>query len=213
MQEKRIKIDFSARYYQLGQLSEETQQLWFVLHGHGHLAQYFIRKFAALDNDNNVIIAPEGLNRYYLEGFTGKVGATWMTKEDRLTDIGNYVNFLNEVYWNVLEGVDFQNLKITLLGFSQGAATVSRWALDDKVNFDRLILWAGIFPPDIDFDFGRQKLAGVEVLSVVGDEDEYLNENVVKEQIALEQKLGIESRKINFSGRHEINEEVLLSLA
>ena len=36
-------------------------------------------------------MAPEGLSRFYLEGFSGKVGATWMTREDRLNDIDNYL--------------------------------------------------------------------------------------------------------------------------
>jgi len=182
------------------------------LHGHGHLARYFLDKFNLLDDGHTLIIAPEGLNRYYLEGFSGKVGSTWMTKEDRLTDIHNYVTFLNKVYKEVLSDEALNPKRITFLGFSQGAATVSRWALDGTSHFDRLILWSGLFPPDMDFEAGNKLLSAKEVITVYGNKDEYLNDQRVKEHLILEEKLGIESRKIQFEGGHVVDEEVLRGL-
>ena len=64
---KHLSIEFKCRYYQLGELNQSTKQIWFVLHGQGHLAQYFIKQFESLDNGSNLIIAPEGLNRYYID--------------------------------------------------------------------------------------------------------------------------------------------------
>jgi hypothetical protein len=47
-------------------------------------------------------VAPEGLSRFYFEGgFHGpgsKVGATWMTREDRLAKIEDYVGYLDALH-------------------------------------------------------------------------------------------------------------------
>ena len=212
MTEHRIHFNFEGRFYALGVPGPSIKKIWFVLHGHGHLAQFFIKKFEILDDGNNLVIAPEGLNRYYLQGFSGKVGSTWMTKEDRLTDIGNYIRFLDTVYSAVVNFKDLNPEIITFLGFSQGAATVSRWAIQGSVHFDRLILWSGIYPPDMDFDLANKILSRKKVITVFGQSDEFLTEERWKEFLLLEKKLGIETQKISFQGGHEINEPTLQSL-
>ena len=205
---KHLSIEFKCRYYQLGELNQSTKQIWFVLHGQGHLAQYFIKQFEPLDNGSNLIIAPEGLNRYYLDGFTGRVGATWMTKEDRLTDIENYINFLSSIHDKVLSLAP-ADIKINLLGFSQGVATVTRWAIQKHINFHKLILWAGIFPYDMDFVIGKQMLKDVEIFSIIGNKDPYVTDKIIMEQMDYEARLGLEVKKIRFDGEHELNTEVL----
>ena len=37
------------------------------MHGYGQLAEYFIRKFNVLEEQNICVIAPEGFSRFYLE--------------------------------------------------------------------------------------------------------------------------------------------------
>ena len=135
--EHKINFEYSARYYTLGEISENVEQLWFVCHGHGQLAQYFIRKFEVLNDGKVLIVAPEGLSRYYLEGFRGRVGATWMTKEDRLSDIENYLTYLSEVF-NFIKSQLKSNVQVNFLGFSQGAATISRFATQTDAHFDKL---------------------------------------------------------------------------
>src|SRR5690242_15478023 len=98
MSSNTLSFPFSARYFKLGEINEHTTEVWFVLHGQGQLAEFFIQKFKMLEDQNICVIAPEGLSRYYLEGYTGRVGATWMTKENRLMDINNYIQYLNAVY-------------------------------------------------------------------------------------------------------------------
>jgi hypothetical protein len=67
-QEHHISIARTARYYQLGTISTDTRRIWFVCHGYGQLAAYFIRHFAHLTAADPylVVIAPEGLSRFYL---------------------------------------------------------------------------------------------------------------------------------------------------
>lgn len=99
-----------------------------------------------------MIIAPEGLHRFYVEGFSGRVGASWMTKERRLEDIDDYLEYLNGIFEHYVKArlEKNNNIKVYLLGFSQGSATASRWLLEDPNRFEGLILYAGMLPPDLD---------------------------------------------------------------
>ncbi len=209
MVEHRIEFNFKARYFTIGEPSDAIEHLWIVCHGHGHLAQYFIKRFEALNDGKHLIIAPEGLNRYYLEGFTGRVGATWMTKEDRLTDIENYLQFLSSVLNQVKKQVK-NKVKITLFGFSQGAATISRFATQTEVEFERLILWAGIFPPDLPPLQAPERLKGKDIYWVYGEEDPYLSAGVMEEQQGIADQLKVKPEVISFNGAHELNDQVLL---
>jgi len=216
MKELALEFSFKARYYQSGELNSATQQVWFVIHGYGHLAKYFIKKFEALSMRNVCVIAPEGLSRFYLEDIekrvvTGnnRVGATWMTAENRLMDIDNYLTYLDEVHRQVLK--NNPTLPVTILGFSQGAATASRWALHNKVNYERLIIWAGIFPPDMDFKKGNEVLSRKELAIVYGTKDPYINDKRLEEMQALTDKLGLNPPVTTFKGGHEIDEPTLLN--
>ncbi len=204
-------LDFSykARYFKLGEINQQTQWVWFVCHGYGQLAEYFLRKFKVLDNGEHCIIAPEGLSRFYMNGFQGRVGATWMTKEDRLVDISNYVNFLNSLYESELGELENPGFKISLLGFSQGTATICRWALAKSITFHRLILWAGLFPPDLNLDLGKTKFTDKEIWLIYGDQDQFLTPERLQTQKELALKLAVEPQQLVFGGGHEIDENIL----
>jgi predicted esterase len=214
MSAQHIDFSFRGRYYKTGELTASTRQLWFVLHGYAQLAQHFIKKFAALEEHNICVIAPEGLSRFYLEPLSNRmqtgdsrVGATWMTKEDRQTDIDNYLTYLNAIYRHETAHVA---VPVTVLGFSQGAATASRWIADGQVNADRFILWAGILPPDMNFEAGREALKGKQTYMVYGTEDPYLNDSRFAELDVLTEKLGIRPQRIIFAGQHEMHTPTLL---
>lgn len=140
MQQKNISITKTARYFILGDASDEIEQIWFVCHGYAQLANYFIKNFEVLDNGKNLIVAPEGLSRFYWKGFSDRVVASWMTREDRESDIEDYINFLNSVYTEVCSSLKNKNVRINVLGFSQGTATVCRWVASGKVKVDNFIL-------------------------------------------------------------------------
>lgn len=216
MEEKKTRFDFEARYFTAGTLDAATRQVWVVIHGYGQLAQYFLKKFNLIAEQGVFVIAPEGLSRFYLSELTNagradnRVGATWMTRENRLMDIDNYIRYLDAVISKELGG---SNAPVTLLGFSQGCATACRWATHGRLRFDRLILWAGLFPPDMDFVKGHNVLEGKKTYMVVGDQDPYLNAERMKEFDALSEKLDITPKKVVFEGKHELNETVLMRFA
>ena len=216
MEEKNVGFLFKARYYKTGPLDASTRQVWIVLHGYGQLAQYFIKKFDTLTNQSIGVIAPEGLSRFYLSELTeqgrrnDKVGATWMTRENRLMDIGNYIHYLDAICEKELGS--YKHLPVTILGFSQGCGTACRWAALGKIKFEKLVLWAGLFPPDMDFKSGHEVLSTKKTYMVFGDQDPYLTPDRMAEFDQLATKLGIQPEKIVFNGKHEINEAVLNQL-
>ncbi len=211
MQQKNITIPKTARYFVLGEPSEEITTLWFVCHGYGQLANYFIRNFEVLESKNTLIVAPEGLHRFYWEKFSGRVVASWMTKENREDDIIDYVNYLDLLYQEVLGSLKNKNVKIIVFGFSQGVATVCRWIANKKSPVHHLVLWAGSLPQDLDFP--QDLTTSFKTYFVAGDADEFIKEDQVAayEQLLHEKKLSIEI--IRFQGRHEIHEPTLRELA
>ena len=131
-----------------------------------------------------------------------------MTKEDRLTDIENYITYLNSIYQREIAGLKAIP-PVTLLGFSQGVATVARWALYGSVDFQRMILWAGILPPDMDFALGKEKVRGKEVIQIYGRQDPFINAERLDEMKKLSDQLNIIPKIIEYDGKHEIDERVL----
>lgn len=215
MFEKDITIQYKSRYFKLGELTANTKEIWFVLHGYGQLAQYFLNKFKKLPEKDIVVIAPEGLSRFYLQDVTtrsqtgnNRVGASWMTRENRLMDIENYLTYLNSIYTQEVT----RELPVKLLGFSQGAATASRWAMQERVAFSSLILWAGIFPNDIDFEKGKEFFKTKDVKIVFGNADQFLTPERIEEIKVLLTKLSLPFNPTVFNGAHEIDEPTLLKL-
>lgn len=216
MQQHDIEFQFCGRYYKLGEINASTRQVWFVLHGYGQLAQYFIRKFVSLEQHNICVIAPEGLSKFYLENFeagkgrkNNRVGAAWMTRENREADIHNYIKYLNSVYE---KEIGSREIPVSILGFSQGSATASRWAIQEHLKYNRLILWAGVFPPDMNFEMGKQVLQEKEITMVYGNKDPFLTDERFTEMEEIKEKLSANIHTITFDGEHDIDKATLLKL-
>ena len=210
MNAKEVHFQYKARYYKLGEITSTTRQIWWVFHGYGQLAEFFIRKFSFLEEHGICIIAPEGLSKFYLNGNSGRIGAAWMTRENRLTEIQNYISYLNFVHHT-----EHTNIKIhtTLLGFSQGTSTAVRWAIEGQIAFDRLILWAGLFPADMDFMKGAALLQNKEVIEVLGTQDPFITTEKRAEMHHLNNQLNITPTIIEFEGKHELNQAILSKIA
>ncbi|MBI3366638.1 phospholipase, partial [Candidatus Roizmanbacteria bacterium] len=153
--ENHISIHKTARYYTAGDFSKNTKNIWFVLHGYSQLAGDFIRQFDYLLNPSSAIVAPESLSRFYINN---NVGASWMTKEDRVNEINDYIHYLDKILSEILINTS-SSISVNLLGFSQGAHTAARWFILGEHYFKMLILCSSDFPKDADFSSFRKKLA------------------------------------------------------
>lgn len=206
-----IKVRKTAHYSTLGTPGKDVRYCWIVCHGYGQLAKYFIRKFDVLDRSDTFVIAPEGFSRFYWEGFTGNVVASWMTREDRLVEIEDYSNFLSQLYDHYIPRLT-PDVQVVLLGFSQGCATQVRWMCRKFPRFHHLILWGGLLPEDIDYTPYLSYFTQGQRHLVYGLRDIYLTEERIQQQLDIESRYGMEMRRRTFPGGHEVDRETLRNL-
>ncbi len=133
------------------------------------------------------------------------MGASWMTREDRLHEIDDYVRYLDALYSHIAPGA----ARVTVLGFSQGTATVCRWAALGSSRIDRLILWGGEVPPDLDL----KRLRVPSLTLVYGTRDQFFTPKVVAATEARLREHEIGYDLVAFDGAHEISEPTLLQVA
>ena len=218
MREHRVTVGRRARYYTLGDPSSgrAPREMWVVCHGYGQLASRFLGHFAVLDDGSRLIVAPEGLSRFYLGSGVGrdeKIGASWMTREDRLAEIDDYIAYLDAVYADLGGASGASGIALHALGFSQGAATVSRWAALGRATPRRLILWGGDLPPDLDLAAAGDALRTLELTLVCGRQDTLITAKVVDRTAARLAEHRIPHRVIWFDGGHELHAATLQRLA
>lgn len=197
----------TASYTTYGDPKTATRII-FALHGYGQLSRFFIEKFQALSNDY-FIIAPEGLHRFYLKGSSGRVGASWMTKEQRSDDIQDYIQYLDGLWKEVSANYSFET-KI-LLGFSQGGATASRWQQFGTFNASTVILWGAVFPTDHGQDW-KSTFKLTTNYFVVGNEDPYYDTEKIEAQTQFFEEKSVNFTTVIFNGKHEIDQPTLLKI-
>lgn len=210
MDSKYLNINFKARYYSCSELTDDTEYILLALHGYGQLASYFSRHFKNLDNKIYTLV-PEGMHRFYLNGMSGRVGASWMTKEDRLVDIENQFNFLDTLV-NKCEIEKRKNLKLIVLGFSQGVSTAIRWMSKSEITPFAFISWAGSFPVDLNTEEIERAFNNVKMIQVIGDNDPYFDAKARENQQSWLSKNNIERENLEFKGEHRIDSVFLQKL-
>lgn len=211
--ENYISVQKTARYFTLGELNKNTKQLWLVLHGYGYHAGFFIKKFEPIIANDTYIVAPEGLSKFYKEGFSGKVGASWMTKEDRLNEIEDQIFYLNALTEDLLKQCDRDNISLNVLGFSQGGATLVRWLNNRKIKVDNLILWATSIPHDFDYEQNKDLFDNSNNYFFLGKQDPFLNWISPEELKNKLEKYDVDFTINWFEGEHDIPKDQLLKLS
>ncbi|MES2589244.1 MAG: alpha/beta hydrolase [Bacteroidota bacterium] len=194
-----IQISKKARYWTLG--NPNSNKILYVLHGYGQLAEYFIKNFETLADLGYFIVAPEGTQRFYLNGTSGRVGASWMTKELREIDIEENLAYLDLLHKEISKNKNYNS--VSLLGFSQGGATAARWKAKTEIKFSKFVLWACVFPDDVKINFDELKQDECQKSFVVGNQDEYFNASMIQEISEFYKKLNFEV--FLFDGMHKID--------
>jgi predicted esterase len=204
---RHITTTKTARIITYGQLTEKTKLAWIVTHGYGFLAEFFIKKFDCLNPDEHFVVVPEALNRFYLKDMSGRVGASWMTTEDRENEIKDYIKYLDNVYITL----NLQKApKIVGLGFSQGAATLARWFQHTQNRVDHLVFWGGSVPEDV---LIQDKIKTADVYTVIGDEDEFITESVKTKVLENYRNNNLTFSQIFYKGGHAIVTQPLMELS
>jgi predicted esterase len=215
-----IVVPRTARYYTLGPTHGFPRELWFVCHGYGQLAARFLRQFAPLDDGRRLIVAPEGLSRFYLDPLpqrraeaAPRVGATWMTREAREAEIADYVAYLERLATEIRHPLAGAAPRIVVLGFSQGTATVCRWLAVSDLRVDQLVLWGGAIPPELDLAAWSARLHGAAITLVAGDTDEYAPPAAVTAEAERLSAAGVAFSLQRFHGGHHVDASALVHLA
>lgn len=212
MREHHIEVARTARYYTLGAAGEHTREVWIACHGYAQLARYFLRAFAPLDDGSRIIVAPEALNRYYHETAPGvhaadaRVAATWMTREDRDAEIRDYIGYLDTLAAHLLAATP-PTVRLVALGFSQGAATVSRWAAHGSTRIDHVVLWGSSLAHDLVPAPGLFR--GARLTIAIGDSDEHVGEARVAAEDRRLREAGLDYTLLRYAGGHRIEAAAL----
>lgn len=206
----KIRTEKTGHFFTHGTITEQTETVWICLHGYGELGKYFIRHFEFLDPVKNIIIVPEGLNRYYTDDQHQRLAANWMTREDRLDEIADYILFL-EALRSKLSWDKNPNLKIIYFGFSQGVTTLIRWLFTIQQRADYILMWAGGIPDDIVYEHSFSYFEKINAHYFIGDKDRYLHSESMINMKRLLEETGMHAEIHTFEGEHRIDDEVLKS--
>lgn len=213
---RHIEVPRTARYHVLEPAGEGAGDTWFVLHGYRQLARRFLRRFEALAADDRRIVAPEGLSRFYLDRTRGRhgpehrVGASWMTREDREPEIRDYVRYLDLLADRVLGPDPVRAPRV--LGFSQGVHTAARWAVLGEREIAQLVLWGAYLPPDLEREAASRRLDALDLVLVEGEDDPHADPERRRRQDERLEAWGVVPRRFEHPGGHELDADLLASL-
>ncbi|MBL7952675.1 MAG: hypothetical protein JNM62_13265 [Flavobacteriales bacterium] len=205
MEERHIRVQRTARYHTLGD-PRTARSLWIVVHGYGQLARFFLNAFEE-QADTNFITAPEGLSRYYTDATHQRVGATWMTREDRENEIQDHVDYLDALYASLR--LETGDIPLRVFGFSQGVATVSRWLVHRGPNAVQAVLWGGSLPPELTVEQLKRGFHSRTVDLVHGALDQLVPEATFRSNSERLQRAGVVVRPHLFPGGHNLDPVIM----
>jgi predicted esterase len=230
LHEHHLTVERTARFFTLEPGEGGAREVWTVCHGYSQLAARFLRYFAAIDDGTRLVVAPEALSRYYVHEDPGEgtgrgagarasgphamathVGASWMTREDRLAEVADTVAYLDALARHVTRGLTRPPERTVALGFSQGAAAAARWAVLGGATLDRLILWGGGLPPDLDLE-GRRPTLRDGVRLVWGEKDPYYDPARLRADEERLARAGLACETVLYAGGHHLSRDVLARL-
>lgn len=208
--EHELIVPRHARYSAFGPGRGATE-LWIACHGYAQLARTFLGGMAVLDDGRRRVVAPEGLSRFYLEldpKGHGRVGASWMTREYREAEIADQQAYLDAV----IESEGAGAAPIVALGFSQGGATVARWALRAP-RCDRLVLWGSTPPDELEPALREGELASTRITLVAGRRDSIVPHERLASWADRLRAAGADIELVEFDGGHRLDDDTLRRIA
>lgn len=207
-----LLVPRTARYFTQGEI-EGAAEVWFVLHGYGMLAAGLLRWFEPALRPGRLLVAPEALSRsYFEEKGARRVGASWMTKEDRDAEIEDYVRYLSTLEEQIRLGVG-GTPRVEVHAFSQGTATACRWVAFGRPRVDRLVLWCGAVPPDLPLDRYGAALMAAGLTLATGSNDPFIPQEEVDREQARLAAAGLLPVVHRFAGGHRVDAALLKDLS
>ena len=163
----------TAHYYSLGAPGPGIGHLWVCLHGHHQPVAGLAAQLVHLDMPERLLILPEALSRHARPETSGRPGdalGVWFAPHsvaDDLVDTTTYLDGLTDA----IRARCPAGTPVTVLGYGHGAAAAVGWLAENHLPYERLILYAPVFPPEIDRRalFGALARRPVAVVSTTAD--------------------------------------------
>ena len=207
-----LRVSRHARWVEIGAVPGQAAELWIVLHGYGQRAGRFLRRFETIAAPTRRIVAPEGLSRFYLDERYDRVGASWMTREDREHEIEDTIGWLDSLATHLIER-DGPPTRTVVLGFSQGAPVAGRWLARGRTRADKLICWGAGLPHDVAPAAHRELYTALGLTLVLGIADSLFPPERVEDETQRLTSASVPFSLIRYGGGHEIDVRVLTELA
>lgn len=206
MPEHKISYQTQKTYSTLNEMDKNTECIWFVCHGISYLSRYFIKYFSELDTEKHYIIAPQAPSKYYQDKRYKHIGASWLTREETQMEMQNNIAFFNEIYNKEIK--PHPDIKLIILGYSQGVSVAMRWIAHTKIDCESLIIHSGGIPEELKpEDFEGLSL---KPYLVYGKSDPYIDSERAKTEHQKALNLFGDCLKvIAFDGVHEVSREVI----
>ena len=209
MRQHWISTEQEQRMDVLGELTSATKHIWIGLHGYGQLVEFFQRPFRDLETEDRAFVFPQAPHKFYINGVSGRVGASWMTKDERLKDIENQKKYLTTVLnWAHSKA---PTARIHFLAFSQGVATVMRFLGHSPVAISTVLAWAGSWPLDAS-TVNLKALSKINFQGWFGDNDEFIGRQKQTEiQAYYKNQFELDLDVSIYKGGHKLNQVILIS--
>ena len=147
-----FKTPRTARYLLLGEPGPAIGHVWVCLHGHGQAVADLAKQLQNLDTPEQLLVLPEALSRYDQPesgAETPVTHAAWFATDSLLADFDDLGIYLDDLTRQVLAACP-PDTPLTVLGYGHGAAAACRWLANNGTEYVRLILYAPVFPAEID---------------------------------------------------------------
>lgn len=200
------QVPRTVQVLEMGPNADNAEFIWIVFHGYAQNTDALAKVFYTIA-ENDMVIIPEAMSRFYRKGYEGEVVASWMTSRYREDEIEDQQAYLDSLYDRL---PDQHSSKIIILAFSQGAATALRWLEKSKPGISSLAIYAG-WPPD-DVDYQGKYWVGMDHFYLLGDNDYFINDEREKELREKPYFRHCKPEEISFIGPHEVLAEVLEDL-
>jgi predicted esterase len=207
-----IEVPRTARYHLRAEGPGPASEVWFLLHGYGQLAGAFLAAAAALARPGRLLVAPEGLSRFYLRRGTGEVGASWMTREERAGEIRDTLGYL-DLLWERVRDRAVPGAALRVLGFSQGGAAAARWAVLGSAPLAEVVAWGAALPPDLELEGHAARVGGLRWTFVLGAEDDTLDRAEHARGLAHLAAAGAAPELVTVAGGHALDAATLARVA
>jgi predicted esterase len=201
-----VQIRKTVRYFISKKIDEKVKRVVFVLHGYAQNGDDFLKSCLALANEETLLVAPEGMSKFYWKDFTSNPSSSWMTSLERENELMDTMNYLSQVLMQVKTQLPKEGIKYGCLGFSQGAAAASRFACNPYLNCQDLFLYAGGPAHDLNWDALPKDL---KFHLIYGDEDPLVSASQAAKVEAYIKGKKVQVSHFKFKGKHKIEVEAL----